>query len=82
MSTKNSTGFLRVQCQLGLLGVSRPASSPIVLNLFGPSAFKCSGWDLPFTSLCGDSEALLFPSVPLVHMGRGDWVLFPWLGVP
>lgn len=82
MSTKNSTGFFHVQCQLGLLGVSTPAPSPIVLNLFGPSAFKCSGWDLPFTSLCGDSEALLFPSVPLVHVGRTDWVLVSLAGCP
>lgn len=55
----------------GALGVSSPASRPILpANLFGPSALKCSGWDLPFTSLCGDSEGVLFPNVPLVHLGR------------
>lgn len=82
VSTKNSTGFLHVQCQLGLLGVSSPASRPILLNLFGPSALKCSGWDLPFTSLCGDSEGVLFPNVPLVHLGRTDWVLVSLAGCP
>ena len=51
------------------------ASTPIVLSLFGPFAFNCSGWDLPFTSPCGDSDDVLFPSVPLVHVGCTDWVL-------
>lgn len=75
MSIKNLTDFLHVQYQLGLLGVSRAASTPIVLSLFGPFAFNCSGWDLPFTSPCGDSDDVLFPSVPLVHVGCTDWVL-------
>lgn len=62
-----------IQGPLGVnWSVSLGAPGPIILHLFGPSAFESGGRDLPFSL----PVSLLFAYGALI----GSW--FPWLPVP